>query len=192
MYDVVNVRARAVRICQAARWLLHLACADVGGCGGGVCGVEGGVGGGVEFSLCGEDEVDGVAASAVTSTVRGDVVCGGFGLRARVGGGDGKSAGAHDWKIDDVVAHVGEFVECDAGFGGNLFGCFELVGLSLVDEFEAEILRADGDGGGFTLGDDADAQAAEAREGDVEAVVCGEALELEPVALAVGARLAAV
>ena len=42
----------------------------------------------------------------------------------------------------------------------------------------AEVLRADGDGGGFAFGDDADAEAAEAREGDAEAVVGSEAFEL--------------
>ena len=64
---------------------------------------------------------------------------------------------------------------------------FHLVGLALVDELELEVAGADGDGRGFALGDDADAQAAEARQGDAEAIVGGEALEFEAVAFAVGA-----
>ena len=51
--------------------------------------------------------------------------------------------------------------------------------LALVDEFESEVAGADGDSGRFALGDDADAQAAEASERDAEAVVRGKAFELE-------------
>ena len=57
----------------------------------------------------------------------------------------------------------------------------ELVRLALVDELELEVARAQGDGGGLALGDDADAQAAQAGKGDAEAVVRGEAFELEAV-----------
>jgi hypothetical protein len=53
-------------------------------------------------------------------------------------------------------------------------------------------LSADGDGGGFAFGDEADAQSAEARKRDSEAIVCGEAFEFQAVALAVGAGLAIV
>ena len=66
-----------------------------------------------------------------------------------------------------------------------------LVGLALVDELEPEVLRADGDGGGFALGDKADAQAAEASEGDAEAVVGGEAFDFEAGVFAVGRGLPA-
>ena len=38
--------------------------------------------------------------------------------------------------------------------------------LALVDELKLEIVGADGDGLGFALGDDADAEAAETAEGD--------------------------
>ncbi len=68
----------------------------------------------------------------------------------------------------------------------------QLVGLTLVDELQPKVLGADGDGGGLALGDDADAQATEARERDAEAVVGGEAFEFQAVPLAVGAGLAAV
>ena len=53
--------------------------------------------------------------------------------------------------------------------------------LALVDELELEVAGAQCDGGGLALGDEADAQAAEAGEGDAKAVVHGEALELQAV-----------
>jgi len=160
--------------------------------GGGVVGVEEGFDGGVELALRGEDEVDGVAAGAVASGVRGDVVGCGFGLDARVGGGDGQAARAHYRQIDDVVADVGEFVDGDIGTGEDVVYGGHFVGLALVDELEFEVLGADGDGGGLALGDEADAQAAETGESDSEAVVGGEALEFEAGVFAVGTRLAVV
>ena len=57
---------------------LHLAGADVGGLRSWVVGVEEGCDGGVELALGGEDELDGVAARALSAGVGGDVV----GLRA--------------------------------------------------------------------------------------------------------------
>lgn len=168
---------------------LHATRADVGcGCGG-IFGVEEGGDGGVELALGCEDEVDGIAAGSVASGVGGDVVGGCFGLQAGVGGGDGKAAGAHHGKVDDVVTDVSELVEGDAGAPENVVDGFHLVGLALVDELKPEVAGADGDGGGFALGDNADTQTAEAREGDTEAVVCGEALEFEAVLLAVGVGL---
>ena len=71
---------------------LHVACADVGGGGGCVGFVEVLLDDLFEGALGGEDEVDGVAAGAVAAGVGGDVVGGGFDLRAGVGGGDGEAA----------------------------------------------------------------------------------------------------
>jgi hypothetical protein len=51
--------------------------------------------------------------------------------------------------------------------------------LALVDELEPEVVGADGHGAGLALGDDADAETSEAGQGDAEAVVGAEALELE-------------
>ena len=60
------------------------------------------------------------------------------------------------------------------------------MGLALVDEFELEIVGADGYGAGLALGDDADAEAAETGEGDAEAVVGGEALHLDSLPVRAG------
>ena len=59
------------------------------------------------------------------------------------------------------------------------------MGLALVDELELEVVGADGYGLGVSLGDDADAEAAETTEGDAEAVVGGEAFGLDAVAVGV-------
>ena len=118
-----------------------------------------------------------------------DVVSGGLGLQAGVGGGNGEAADTHDGQVDHVVAHVGELVEGDVGFGEDVADSVHLVRLPLVDELEPQVPGADGDSGGLALGDDADAQATEAREGDAEAVVGGEALDLQAILLAVGGSL---
>ena len=162
---------------------LHVALAYVGGGGGGVGFVEVLLDDFFEGALGGEDEVDGVAAGAEAAGVGGDVVGGGFDLLAGVGGGDGEAAQAHDGEVDDVVADVGELVDGDAGFGEDVADGVHLVGLALVDELELEVVGADGNGLGVALGDDADAEAAEASEGDAEAVVGGEAFGLDAVAV---------
>jgi len=163
--------------CVARRFGLHVAGAYVGGGGGGVFGVEVLLDDLIEGALGVEDEVDGVAAGAVATGVGGDVVGHGFDLRARVGGGDGEAADAHDREVDDVVADVGHLLHGDAGFGGDLLGGGEFVGLALVDPLELEVAGADGDGLGLALGDDAYAKATEAGERDAEAVVGGEAFD---------------
>ena len=157
--------------------------AYVGGGGGGVGFVEVLLDDFFEGALGGEDEVDGVAAGAEAAGVGGDVVGGGFDLLAGVGGGDGEAALAHDGKVDDVVADVGELVEGVAGLGEDVVDGVHLVGLALVDELELEVVGADGYGLGVALGDDADAEAAETAEGDAEAVVGGEAFGLDAVAV---------
>jgi hypothetical protein len=63
------------------------------------------------------------------------------------------------------------------------------VGLPLVDKLEPEVVGADGNSGGFALGNQADAQATEARESDAEAIVCGEAFDFEAELPAVRAGL---
>jgi hypothetical protein len=61
--------------------------------------------------------------------------------------------------------------------------------LALVYELELEVAGAQGDGGGFALGDETDTQAAETGKRDAEAVVGGEALEFEAVLTAIEAGL---
>ena len=114
---------------------------------------------------------------------------GGLGLDACVGGRDREAAGAHDGQVDYIVADVCELVHGDAGFGGDLLGGGEFVGLALIDELEFEVAGADGDSGGLAFGNNADAQAAEAGEGDAEAIVGSEAFEFEAVLFAFGVGL---
>ena len=102
---------------------------------------------------------------------------------AGVGGGDGEAALTHDGEVDDVVAYVAELVDACSGFGEDVVDGVHLVGLALVDELEFEVVGADGYGLGVALGDDADAEAAEAAEGDAETVVGGEAFGLDAVAV---------
>ncbi len=135
----------------------------------------------------GEDEVDGVASCSVAAGVWGDVVGHGFDLGAGVGGGDGEAAGAHYGEVDDVVSDVGELVDGDAGEGEDLADGVHLVGLTLVDELQLEVVGADGDGLGYALGDDPDAHAGEAGEGDSEAVVSGEAFDFYALCFGAGA-----
>ncbi len=93
---------------------------------------------------------------------------------------------AHDGEVDDVVAHVGELVDGVAGLCENIVDCVHLVGLALVDELELEVAGADGYRLRVALGDDADAEAAEATKADAETIVCGEAFGFN--SLPVGAR----
>jgi hypothetical protein len=60
------------------------------------------------------------------------------------------------------------------------------VRLALVDELQAKVAGADGDGGRLALGDKSDAQSAQARDVDAEAIVRGEAFEFQAMQLAVG------
>ena len=61
-----------------------------------------------------------------------------------------------------------------------------LWGLALVDEFEPEVAGADGHRLRLALGEDAHADAVETGEGDAEAVVGGEALGFDAVAVRAG------
>ena len=134
----------------------------------------------------GEDEVDGIASGALSAGKRRDVVCRALYLRARVGGRDGEADFAHDGKVDDVVAYVGEFVE-GAAFGGeNLVDGFHLVRLALVDVFDAEVMRADGDGLRLALGDEAELEAGEAGERYAETIVRVEAFDFDTFAVGSG------
>jgi hypothetical protein len=160
--------------------------ADVGGGDGGAIGLEELLDDAVERALGGKDEVDGIAAGAVTAGGRGDVLGGGFGLGTGVRGSDGEADLTHHAEIDDVVADVGDLVEGDVGLGHNVGNCGHLVVLALVDELEPEVVGADGDGAGLALGDDADTEASETGEGDAEAIVGAEALELEAVGVGSG------
>ena len=114
-----------------------------------------------EGALGGEDEVDGVASGTEAAGVGGDVVGGGFDLAAGVGGGDGEAALAHDGEVDDVVAYVTELIDSGTRFGEDVLDGVHLVGLTLVDELELEVVGTDSDGLGVAFGDDADAEAAE-------------------------------
>ena len=119
------------------------------------------------------------------AAVGGDVVRGGFGLRSRVGGGDGEAYFAHDGEVDDVVAYVGDLVE-GAVFGGEDFvERVDLVGLALVDVVDLEVAGADGYDLRVALGDEADFEAGEAGDADAHAVVGGEGFDLGGVAVGV-------
>ena len=133
-----------------------------------------------------QDEINCVAARPLASGQRGHPVGGGFDLRAGVGGGDGQAADAQDGQVDDVVAHIGEFLDRDAGLLDDLVHGVQLVRLTLVDEFVLQVAGADGDGLRLALGDDAGAKAAEARERDAETVVRVEGFGLEAAAVEFG------
>ena len=61
-----------------------------------------------------QNELDRVAASAITARVRRDVVRLGLHLLPRIGHSHGKPALAHHRKVDHVVAHIGDFIQRDA------------------------------------------------------------------------------
>ena len=171
---------------------LHVAGTDEGVVSGGIVGVEQGFDGVFQLVLCGEDELDGISTRALTARVGGDVVRGGLGLGTGVGGCNGESADAQDRQIDDIVADEGELVEGAVGALKDVVDGVHFVRLALVNKLQAQIAGADGDGSRLTLGDEADAQAAQTRDVDAEAVVRGEAFELQAVRLTVGAGLAVV
>ena len=158
---------------------LHIAGADVAGLGGGVVGVEVLLDDSVERALGSQDELNCVAAGTLSPWQWGNPVSRLLDLRAGVGRGNAQPAEAQDGQIDDVVANIAELVGGDLRLGENLLEGFQLVGLTLVDELHLEVAHAKGDGLALTLGNDAGAQAAEARKRDAETVVRGEALDLD-------------
>ena len=153
----------------------------IGGRGGGIVCVEVGFDRLLERALGGEDEVDRVATGSLAAGVGSDVVGDCLHLGAGVGGSDREAADPQNREVDDVVADVSELVEGDAGLGDDLFDGRHLVALALVHKLDLEILGADGDRARVALGDQADAETADAGERDAEAVVSGEALELDAV-----------
>lgn len=171
---------------------LHIAGADEGVVGGRVVGVEQGLDGIVQLVLGGEDELDGVSSSSLSAGIGRYVVGGDLGLVTGVGGCNGQTADAHDGQIDDIVSDEGELIEGATGALEDVVDGGHFVRLALIDELQAQIAGADGDGGRLALGDEADAQSAETRDIDAEAVVRGESLELQTVGLTVWAGLATI
>ena len=110
-------------------------------------------------------------ASAIAAGVGRDVM--GFGLDALacIGHGDGEADFAHGGKIDDVVAHVADFVERHSFFLHDFADGLHFECAALVDELELEVTGASGHGFADAFGDDAALEAAETSQRDGGAVV---------------------
>ena len=171
---------------------LHLPGADVGGRGGRIIAVKKGFNGGIELLLGGQDEVDGIASSAVATGVRRNVVGGGLGLLSRIGGGDGQAAYSHHRQVHYIVTNVSKLIQGDPGTGKDVVDRVHLARLALVYELELEVLGANRNCGRLALGDDADPKAAEACERNPQAVMCSESFYLKAMAFAVEAGLAVI
>lgn len=129
-----------------------------------------------ELVLRFEDEVDGVAACALSAAVGCCPMADVFDLLAGVGGGDGQSAVAECGKVDDVVSDEADLFECDAGLCNDLGDGLHLVGLAHIKVFDFEVAGAQGYCVGDAFGDEAAGESADACERDAEAVVGVEAL----------------
>ena len=130
----------------------------------------------VERALCFEDVLDSVADGAFAAPVIGDDVGLVLDLFAGVGDGEGQAAGAHDGKVDDVIADEGSFFGCESLFGENLAEGRKLVRDALVDVLDLEIAAAEANGLRGALGDEAGLNSAEARQREGGTVVSVEAL----------------
>lgn len=168
---------------------LHLSSADIRGRRGRVIGIKERLYRGIEPSLRIEDKVDRIASCPLAARVRSDIVRSLFGLLPSIRGCNGESARTHHREVDDVVTHIGEFLNRDPSAGEDIVDGAHLMRLPLIHKLELEILRADRNRSRLALRDDSNAQATEAGQCNAETIVRGEALEFKPVPLAIGAGL---
>lgn len=99
-----------------------------------------------------ENVFDGISQCAIASAVASDVVRFLLDFVASVRDGDGESAIAHGRQINHVVSDKSGFACKNACLFNNFFKSRELVLNALVDIFEVQIPRAEGDGLGYALG----------------------------------------